>query len=237
MPPKKGKGAKGGSATTGARDLKVRVKTAKGRRLSSKLWLERQLNDPYVAAAKRAGYRSRAAYKLLEMDDKYHFLKKHARVLDLGAAPGGWTQVAVERVGSDDKTQITAIDILEMEPIPGAQVVQMDFMDHDAPDQLTGLLNGKVDVVLSDMAPSTTGHRRTDHLRIVGMCEAALDFAMEVLHPGGTFVAKVFQGGSERELLDQMKRRFLSVRHVKPKASRAGSSELYVVASGFKAAE
>ncbi len=236
MPAKKGKSGKRGTATPAGRDLKVRVKTAKGRRLSSTLWLERQLNDPFVAAAKRAGYRSRSAFKLLELDDKYKFLKKHARVLDLGAAPGGWTQVAVERVGSDDNTQITGIDILEMDPIPGAQVVQMDFMDPDAPDRLTKLLNGKVDVVLSDMAPATTGHRKTDHLRIIGLCEAALEFAVECLHPGGTFVAKVFQGGSERDLLDQMKRQFLAVRHVKPKASRAGSAELYVVATGFKGA-
>ncbi len=234
MPAKKGKSGKKRAASPTGRELKTRVKTAKGRRLSSTLWLERQLNDPYVAAAKRAGYRSRSAYKLIEMDDRFKFLKRHARVLDLGAAPGGWTQVAVERVGADGDAQVIGIDILEMDPIPGAQIVQMDFMDADAPERLQHLLGGKVDVVLSDMAPSTTGHRKTDHLRIMGMCEAALDFAMECLHPGGTFLAKVFQGGSERDLLDQMKRHFLTVRHVKPKASRAGSSELYVIASGFK---
>ncbi len=234
MPSKSGKGSKGKSSAPGGRNLKVRVKTAKGRRLSSTLWLERQLNDPYVAAAKRAGYRSRAAFKLLELDDKYKFLKPHARVLDLGAAPGGWTQVAVERVGSDDATQVTAIDILEMDPVPGAQVVQLDFMAADAPDKIMDLLGGKVDVVLSDMAPSTTGHRKTDHLRIIGLLEAALDFAVGCLHPGGAFVAKVFQGGSERDVLDLMKRQFLTVRHVKPKASRAGSAELYVVATGFR---
>lgn len=234
MPTKKGKSGKPGPMIPASRDLKVKVKTAKGRKLSSKLWLERQLNDPFVSAAKKAGYRSRSAFKLIELDDRYKFLKRHARILDLGAAPGGWTQVAVERVGSDDNTQVTAIDILEMDPISGAQVVQMDFMDSEAPSQLTQLLKGKVDVVLSDMAPATTGHRKTDHLRIIGLCEAALEFAVECLHPGGTFVAKVFQGGSERDLLEQMKMKFLTVRHVKPKASRAESSELYVIATGFK---
>ena len=222
----------------GDRQMTVRVKTARGRKLSSKLWLERQLNDPYVAAARSQGFRSRAAFKLIEIDDKFRLLKPGARVVDLGAAPGGWTQVAVERVKSQDgRGQVIAIDILEMDPFPGAEVLHLDFMDDEAPDRLKALLrDGGADVVLSDMAAPTTGHTPTDHLRIMALAEAAAQFAMEVLSPGGAFLCKVFQGGTERELLDQLKRAFATVRHVKPPASRADSTEMYVIATGFRGA-
>jgi 23S rRNA (uridine2552-2'-O)-methyltransferase len=210
----------------------VRVKTAKGRKLSSKLWLERQLNDPYVAKAKRLGYRSRAAFKLAEIDDKYKFLKPGGRVVDLGAAPGGWVQVALERVGA--KGRVVGIDLQEIEPIAGSELLVGDFLDEDAPDRLRTLLDGPADVVLSDMAAPSTGHAATDHLRIMALAEAALDFALEVLAPGGTFVAKVLQGGSERGLLETMRRNFTKVAHVKPPASRKDSAELYVVATGFR---
>jgi 23S rRNA (uridine2552-2'-O)-methyltransferase len=217
----------------------VRVKTARGRTASSQRWLERQLNDPYVAESKRLGYRSRAAFKLLQLDDKYHFLKPGARVVDLGAAPGGWTQIAVARVGAADKGargggQVVGLDYLPVEPIAGATLIEADFMAEDAPARLKAALGGPVDVVLSDMAAPTTGHSKTDHLRIVGLCEAALEFAIEVLAPGGAFVAKVFQGGTEGELLARMKRAFRTVRHAKPPASRAESAETYVVATGFR---
>lgn len=217
--------------------LKVRVKTAKRRTSSSTRWLQRQLNDPYVAKARAEGYRSRAAYKLAELDDKYRFLKPGGRIVDLGAAPGGWSQVAAERVGSTaGKGKVVAIDILEMDPIPGVEIFHLDFLDESAPARLRGALDGPADMVLSDIAPATTGHRQTDHLRIMGMCETALAFAREVLAPGGTFLAKVLRGGTEGQLLKDMKRDFDKVRHVKPPASRADSAELYVLATGFRGA-
>jgi len=220
----------------GNRQLHVRLKQARKHRPSSQRWLERQLNDPYVAAAKREGYRSRAAFKLAEIDDKHRFLKPGARVVDLGAAPGGWSQIAAERVKSvSGNGQVIAIDISEMETLPGVEVLHLDFMDAHAEDRLKALLrDGHADVVLSDMAAPTTGHTRTDHLRIMGLAEAAAHFAVDVLSPGGTFLSKVFQGGTERELLVVLKRAFTTVRHVKPPASRAGSAELYVLATGFR---
>ncbi|MFP4004449.1 MAG: RlmE family RNA methyltransferase, partial [Alphaproteobacteria bacterium] len=211
--------------------LKERVKTAKGRKASSTRWLQRQLNDPYVEAAKRAGYRSRAAFKLTGLDDKCGFLKKGARVLDLGAAPGGWTQVAVERAGAGN---VFAVDILPMDPVPGAEILQLDFLDPDAPERIRALTGGPVDVVLSDMAAPATGHKQTDHLRIMALCEAAYDLARDILKPGGAFCAKVLQGGTERHLLEELRRAFATVRHVKPEASRAESAEVYVVATGFR---
>jgi 23S rRNA (uridine2552-2'-O)-methyltransferase len=216
----------------GARELKVRVKTGNKRSLSSKLWLERQLNDPYVARAKREGWRSRAAFKLIEIDDKYKILKQGARVVDLGAAPGGWSQVAAKRVGSRGK--IVAIDILDIDPIPGVEFMKLDFTDNEAPEKLRALLNGPADVVLSDMAANTIGHRRTDHLKIVALVEMAAEYAREVLTPGGAFLAKVIQGGTEGTLLATLKRDFATVRHVKPSASRADSAELYLLATGFR---
>jgi 23S rRNA (uridine2552-2'-O)-methyltransferase len=221
---------------SGRRQLKVRLKTAKQRSASSQRWLERQLNDPYVAAAKRQGYRSRSAFKLAEIDDKHRLLKPGRRVVDLGAAPGGWSQVAAERVRSGaGKGQVVSIDLLEVEPIAGVDILRLDFMDEAAPERLTAMLReGKADVVLSDMAAQGTGHTRTDHLRIMVLAEAAAEFACEVLVPGGAFLCKVFQGGTERELLDRLKRAFTTVRHVKPPASRAESAELYVIATGFK---
>ena len=229
-------GKQRGGGPGGQRQLKVRLKTAKQRTASSQRWLERQLNDPYVAAAKRQGYRSRAAFKLIEIDDKHHLLKSGARVLDLGAAPGGWSQVAAERVRAvEGKGQVVAIDLLAVEPIPGVELLQLDFMDASAPGRLRGLLReGRADIVLSDMAAQGTGHTRTDHLRIMGLAEAAVEFACEVLVPGGAFLCKVLQGGTERELLDRLKRAFATVRHIKPPASRAGSAELYVLATGFR---
>ncbi len=220
----------------GRRQAKVRVRTAKQRSASSQRWLERQLNDPYVAAARRAGYRSRAAYKLAEIDDKHRMLKPGRRVVDLGAAPGGWAQVAAERVrAGGDSGQVVAIDLLGMEALPGVAFVQLDFMAEDAPQRLKDLLrDGRADVVLSDMAGQGTGHVKTDHLRIMALAEAAADFAIDVLAPGGAFICKVFQGGTERELLDRLKRAFATVRHVKPPASRQESAELYLVALGFR---
>lgn len=219
----------------GSRELKVRVKSGKSRTLSSKLWLERQLNDPYVARAKREGYRSRAAYKLIEIDDKHHVLKPGGRVVDLGAAPGGWSQVAAVRTGAaKGKGRVVAIDILEMPPVPGVEFAKLDFLDPDAPEKLTQMLGGPADVVLSDMAANATGHRKTDHLKIMALVEAALEFAREVLAPGGAFLAKVLQGGTEGQLLADLKRDFASVRHIKPAASRADSAELYVLATGFR---
>jgi 23S rRNA (uridine2552-2'-O)-methyltransferase len=219
----------------GSRDLKVRVKTGKGRSLSSKLWLERQLNDPYVARAKREGFRSRAAFKLIEIDDKHRLLKPGARVVDLGAAPGGWSQVAAKRVGAaEGKGKVIAIDLLDMPAIPGVAFAQIDFLDDAAPEKLVAMLDGKADLVLSDMAANATGHRRTDHLKIVALVEAAADFARGVLRPGGAFLAKVIQGGTESELLASLKRDFASVKHVKPQASRSDSAELYVLAAGFR---
>lgn len=230
-----GHGASGGPGG-GQRQLRVRVKTARKRSASSARWLERQLNDPYVAAAKREGMRSRAAYKLAEIDDRLRILKPGQRVLDLGAAPGGWSQVAAERVRSiDGRGQVIAIDYLAMEPLAGVDSIQLDFMDETAEPRLKSMLrDGRADVVLSDMAAPTVGHARTDHLRIMGLAEAAAQFAVDVLAPGGVFLCKVFQGGSERALLALLKRHFASVRHVKPPASRADSAELYVLATGFR---
>jgi 23S rRNA (uridine2552-2'-O)-methyltransferase len=219
--------------TTGR--LHVTVKTGGKRKLSSKLWLERQLNDPYVAQAKRAGLRSRAAFKLLEIDDKYHFLKPGITVVDLGAAPGGWSQIAAKRVGAaTGKGKVIAIDLLEMPEIAGVSFAQLDFQGQDAPAKLLAMMGGGADVVLSDMAANTTGHRKTDQLRILGLVEGAVAFAGEVLNPGGTFVAKVFQSGADAALMTQLKRDFASVRHVKPASSRQDSSERYVLAMGFR---
>jgi 23S rRNA (uridine2552-2'-O)-methyltransferase len=217
--------------------MHVTVKSAGKRKQSSKLWLERQLNDPYVAQARRDGYRSRAAYKLIEMDDKYRFLKSGMTVVDLGAAPGGWSQVAAKRVNAlSGKGKVVAIDLLEMPEIPGVSFAQLDFLDDDAPEKLIAMMGGRADAVLSDMAANTTGHRKTDQLRIVGLVETAAAFATEVLNPGGIFVAKVFQSGADADLLAQLKRDFTSVRHVKPAASRRDSSERYVLATGFRGA-
>ena len=234
-------GSKSGGPKSGAtsRNVKQKLRTAKGRKISSTRWLQRQLSDPYVAEAKRQGYRSRAAFKLEQMDDRYRLLKPGARVVDLGAAPGGWTQVAVARVGSGGR--VVALDISEMEPIPGAEILQGDFLEEDCLLRLRALLGGGpearvADLVLSDMAAPATGHRPTDHLRIVALAEAALDFAEEVLAPGGGFVAKVLQGGSEPELLRRLRLSFRKVHHVKPPASRQDSAELYVVATGFRGA-
>lgn len=231
-----GSGSGGARKFGGTRDMTVRLKTATGRTSSSQRWLERQLNDPYVAAAKREGWRSRAAFKLIEIDDKHHILKPGQRVVDLGAAPGGWSQVAAKRTRAEEgKGQVVAIDYLEFDPIPGVEIVNLDFLDNSAPDRLKALLrDGGADVVLSDMAAPTTGHNSTDHLRIMALAEAALAFAVEVLSPGGTFLCKVFQGGSERDLLTELKQRFKIVRHIKPPASRPDSAELYVLATGFK---
>ncbi|HEX2652569.1 MAG TPA: RlmE family RNA methyltransferase [Xanthobacteraceae bacterium] len=222
----------------GERQLKVRVKKTGSRTLSSKLWLERQLNDPYVARAKREGFRSRAAFKLQEIDDKVRFLKPGMRVLDLGAAPGGWSQIAAKRVGAaEGRGRVVAIDLLDMEPIAGVEFTQLDFLDPDAPERLRSMLGGPADVVLSDMAANATGHKRTDHLRIMALIETAYDFAQEVLAPGGMFLAKVLQGGTEASLLSALKRDFTSVKHIKPAASRADSAELYLLATGFRASQ
>jgi 23S rRNA (uridine2552-2'-O)-methyltransferase len=220
----------------GERQMHTRVRKTGGITASSRAWLQRQLNDPYVAASKRDGYRSRAAYKLIEIDDKHRILKPGQRVLDLGAAPGGWSQVAAQRTRSiEGQGQVVAIDYLEFEPIAGVTILQMDFMNDGAPQRLRELLRqGGADVVLSDMAAPTTGHAKTDHLRIMGLAEAAVAFAIEVLSPGGAFLCKVFQGGTEGDLLNTLKREFRTVRHVKPPASRAESAELYVLATGFR---
>jgi 23S rRNA (uridine2552-2'-O)-methyltransferase len=209
--------------------LKVKVKTAKGRKGSSQRWLERQLNDPYVRDAKTKGYRSRAAFKLVELDRKFRVLKRGARVLDLGAAPGGWSQVAVAR-----GCHVVAMDILPMEPLAGAEVLQLDMLARETPARLKEALGGPADLVLTDMASPTTGHRATDHIRTMALLEAALDLADEVLAPGGSFIGKVFQGGATGELLARIKRQFRDVKHVKPPASRAESVELYLVATGFR---
>ena len=217
------------------RELKTRVKTGKGRPLSSKLWLERQLNDPYVARAKREGYRSRSAFKLAEIDDRFRFLKEGARVVDLGAAPGGWSQIAAQRSGlARGQGRVVAIDILAMGDIPGVEFLKLDVLDPEASDKLKALLAGPADVVLSDMAANATGHRQTDHLKIMALVEAAAEFARDVLAPRGAFLAKVLQGGTEGALLAALKRDFASVKHVKPAASRSDSAELYVLATGFR---
>ena len=213
----------------GRRQKAAKVKTAKGRSTSSQKWLKRQLNDPYVAEAKRQGWRSRAAFKLADLDERFKILKKGVRVLDLGAAPGGWTQVAAEK-----GAKVVAVDMLEMDPVAGAEVLHLDFLDSAAPDQIRAALGGPVDVVLSDMAAPTTGHAATDHIRTVGLAEAALAFAVEILAPGGTFVCKVFQGGAEKEMLAILKQRFAQVRHAKPPSSRKESPETYLVAQGFR---
>ncbi len=214
------------------RPLGVRLKTAKKRTTSQQRWLTRQLNDPYVVRARREGFRSRAAFKLQEIDERHRILKPGQRVIDLGAAPGGWSQIAAAKVG--DAGRVVGIDILEMDPVPGVELLHLDFLDQDAPARLMAALGGPADVVLSDMAANTTGHKQTDHLRTMGLVEAAAGFAVEVLAPGGAFVAKVLQGGTQTDLLAELKRRFKVVKHVKPSASRADSSELYVLATGFK---
>jgi 23S rRNA (uridine2552-2'-O)-methyltransferase len=217
------------------RTLKVRVKTAGKRSLASQKWLARQLNDPYVARAKREGYRSRAAYKLIEIDEKYPILKRGQRVIDLGAAPGGWSQVAAAKVGvARGEGRVVGIDLLPIEPLPGIDFIELDFLAPEAPERLMALLGGPADVVLSDMAANATGHKKTDHLKIMGLAETAVDFARQVLAPGGAFLAKVLQGGTESTLLADLKRDFREVRHVKPAASRADSAELYVLAKGFR---
>lgn len=227
--------SKSKTSSSGNRELKKKVKTARGRKPSSTRWLQRQLNDPYVTRAKKDGYRSRAAYKLIELDDKFNWLTPGKTVLDLGAAPGGWTQVAVSRVKSGEKQpSVIGIDLLPMQPVAGAILLKLDFMSSMAMKEIRAHIKDGVDIVLSDMAPNTTGHAATDHLRIMALLEAVYPFACEVLNPDGVFVAKVFQGGTERELLSRMKKDFTVVRHAKPKASRADSSEMYVVASGYK---
>lgn len=223
------------SSPRGTRVQRTRVKKKHGLKESSRRWLERHLNDPYVQRSKSDGFRSRAAYKLIEIDDKHKILKPGMRVIDLGAAPGGWCQVAADRIGSTQKApRIAAIDYLEMDPVPGTAILQMDFLDAAAPDRLIEALGGKPDIVLSDMASPTTGHRRTDHIRTMHLCEVAADFAISVLKPGGHFLAKTFQGGTEAGLLDLLKRNFRSVHHVKPPASRDESVELYLLAKDFK---
>jgi 23S rRNA (uridine2552-2'-O)-methyltransferase len=225
----------GGSGREGGRALKTRVKTARKRSLSSTLWLERQLNDPYVAQARREGYRSRAAYKLLEIVEKAKLFRPGQRIVDLGAAPGGWSQIAAaQTLAREGRGRVIAIDIIEMDPIEGVEFKRIDFHDPEAPRLLREWLGGPADGVLSDMAANATGHRKTDHLRIVGLVELAAEFAGDVLAPGGFFLAKVLQGGAEGALLARLKRDFKTVRHIKPKASRAGSAELYVLGTGFR---
>jgi 23S rRNA (uridine2552-2'-O)-methyltransferase len=226
----------GGEQGGGSRKLTVKLRTAKGRKVGSTRWLQRQLNDPYVEEAKRRGYRSRAAFKLTEIDDRCHFLKPGMTVLDLGAAPGGWSQIAAERVGSaEGRGQVLAVDLSLIEPLPGVEVLTQDVSADDAPPAIRAALKGgRADVVLSDMAAPATGHRSTDHLRVVALVEAALDLAEDVLKPGGTFLAKVFQGGAGGELVTRLKRSFAKTHHVKPKASRKESPEVYVLATGFR---
>ena len=230
----------GNNSGRGQRDLRVKVKTARGRKLSSTLWLERQLNDPYVKRAQVDGYRGRAAYKILELDDKFRFLVPGARVVDLGCAPGGWCQVAVQRINALGTRQgkkvgtILGVDLQEMESIPGAEIHVLDFMEDDADAKVKAWLNGPADVVMSDMAAASSGHKQTDHLRIIALCEAAAYFAFDVLTPGGTFVAKVLAGGAEGELQALLKQKFTKVINMKPPASRSSSSEKFVVATGFR---
>ncbi len=224
----------------GGRELKTRVKTARKRTLSSTLWLQRQLNDPYVARAKREGWRSRAAFKLLEIDEKHHLLQPGQRIVDLGAAPGGWSQAAAKKVKSAEgkgqgKGKVVGIDLLDVEPIAGVDFAVQDFLAPEAPERLKAMLGGEADGVISDMAANTTGHKKTDHLRIIHLAELAAAFAGEVLKPGGFFLCKLFQGGETGELVTQLKRDYALVRHIKPGASRADSAELYVLATGFRA--
>ena len=224
----------------GQRELKVKVKTARGRKLSSTRWLQRQLNDPYVRRAQAEGYRGRAAYKIMELDDRYHFLTPGARVVDLGCAPGGWLQVAVKRINALGETKgkpqgrIIGVDLQEVEPVPGAEIHQLDFLEDDADEKVKTWLGGRADVVMSDMAAASSGHKQTDHLRIVALCEAAAQLAFDVLEEGGTFVAKVLAGGAEGELQTLLKQKFAKVANVKPPASRADSSEKFVVATGYR---
>ena len=224
----------------GQRDLRTRVKTAKGRRLSSTRWLDRQLNDPYVQRARAEGFRGRAAFKIMELDDKFRFLKPGARVVDLGCAPGGWLQVAVPRINALGETKgksvgrIIGVDLQEVDPIPGAEIHVLDFLEDDADDKVKTWLGGQADVVMSDMAASSSGHKQTDHLRIIALCEAAAYFAFDVLDQGGTFVAKVLAGGAEGDLQKILKQKFEKVVNVKPPSSRADSSEKFVVATGFR---
>ncbi len=224
----------------GQRELRVKVKTARGRKLSSTLWLERQLNDPYVKRAQVEGYRGRAAFKILELDDKYRFLVPGARIVDLGCAPGGWCQVAVRRINALGERQgkkigtILGVDLQEVESIPGAEVHVLDFMEDGADDKVKTWLDGQADVVMSDMAAASSGHKQTDHLRIIALCEAAAYFAFDVLAPGGTFIAKVLAGGAEGDLQALLKKKFIKVSNMKPPASRSNSSEKFVVATGFR---
>ena len=228
----------GGQGQSGSRNLTVRVRTAKGRKIASTRWLQRQLNDPYVEEAKRQGYRSRAAFKLAEIDDKYHLLKPGLTVVDLGAAPGGWSQIAAQRVGlTAGKGKVVALDLVAMEPVQGVIQLTVDMTDGDSPERIRESLDGKpADVVLSDMHAPAMGHKSTDHLRIMSLVEAALDLAEEILAPGGAFLCKVLQGGADKELVARLNRSFAKVRHVKPKASRADSAEMYVLATGFRGA-
>lgn len=224
-----------GKGGGGQRDMNVRLKNARKHTASSQRWLERQLNDPYVVRAKREGWRSRAAFKLLEIDEKHHILKPGGRIVDLGAAPGGWSQVAAKVVGAaEGRGKVVGIDLLDIDPIPGVAFEQLDFNDPTAPDRLKAMLGGEADVVLSDMAANATGHKKTDHLKIIALVELAVEFAREVLAPGGAFLAKVIQGGTEATLLADLKRDFAKVIHIKPPASRADSAELYVLATGFR---
>lgn len=225
--------SRSGSGGPGPRGTHSNLKTARGRSNASQRWLARQINDPYVKAAQAAGWRSRAAFKLLELDERFKLLKPGQRVVDLGAAPGGWTQVAMRAVG--DRGEVVALDLLQMDVIAGARILQGDFQDEATEAAVLAALGGPADLVLSDMAPNTTGHGATDHLRIIDLAELALDFAIKVLAPGGGFVAKVFQGGSEKAMLDRLRQHFAKVQHAKPPASRKESSELYVVATGFRA--
>jgi 23S rRNA (uridine2552-2'-O)-methyltransferase len=232
--PTKGRGEGGGES----RKLAVRLKTAKGRKLASTRWLQRQLNDPYVEEAKRRGYRSRSAFKLAEIDDKHHLLKPGMTIVDLGAAPGGWSQIAAQRIKlMAGRGRVIAVDLVEMEPVNGVEQLRLDMTDADAASRIREALGGKpADVVLSDMHAPATGHKATDHLRIMGLAESALDLAEDILAPGGAFLAKVLQGGAGKELVARLNRAFAKVKHVKPKASRAGSAEMYVLATGFRGA-
>ncbi len=229
--PKRGRKTPKEDKNNATRMMTHKVKTARGRKISSKLWIERQINDPYVKEAKIKGYRSRAAFKLEELDEKFSLIKKNALIVDLGCAPGGWVQIALKR----GARHVVGIDILPVDVVAGADLIEMDFMDERAPDTIKNLLGGAPDLVMSDLAANTTGHRNTDHLKTVALVEAAADFAMDVLTPGGAFITKVFQGGAEGRLLKTLKHNFKTVKHAKPKSSRSGSPEMYLVALGFKA--
>ncbi|WP_194149700.1 RlmE family RNA methyltransferase [Oecophyllibacter saccharovorans] len=219
------------SASRTLRNKVVKVKSARGRTTAQVRWLQRQLNDPYVNAARQQGWRSRAAFKLMEMDDRFHFFQPDMKIVDLGAAPGGWAQVAAKRA---PRSKIVGVDLLPVDPVPGAEIIEGDFMADDMPERLEKMLGGRADLVMSDMAPNTTGHPSTDHLRIMGLTDNALHFALQITAPGGAFIAKVFQGGAEKQMLDTLKKNYATVRHVKPPASRKESRELYVIAMGFR---